>query len=372
MNIYHIHTDPKFINDSLHFDVEDYNNTIVYVGNSGDVKNQTPFPFICIPNTLNVVTKISKICKDAQMVVLYDLSTEKIALANKLPKEVKILWRFFGHELYSRKQKDFLSDSSLELLKQHKVSLFNKVKTLFSFKFKRLVQQLVYKHNYNFEQAVKRIDIFLCLFEEEFKMLNTHFKGLPEFIQIPLFKTEIKLESYVYTQNKSKLIIGNSRNEYNNHIEILEITQKHKNLNLVLPFNYGSKSLYSRKVIEISKSQNIKVINDFMPYDAYVNLLKDSAALILNSYRQMAVGNVLIAIKNGMKIYLNNKNIVYKVLKDHHFHVFTIEDFKHDISLKNLSLSNNEVVHNFKIYNTLCKEYTLQDFKSKLEKKLHN
>ena len=86
----------------------------------------------------------------------------------------------------------------------------------------------------------------------------------------------------------------------------------------------------------------------------------------------MAVGNVLIAIKNGMKIYLNNKNIVYKVLKDHHFHVFTIEDFKHDISLKNLSLSNNEVVHNFKIYNTLCKEYTLQDFKSKLEKKLHN
>lgn len=372
MKIYHIHTDPKFINDSLHFDFEDYNNTIVYVGDSVDVKNQTTFPFICIPNTLNVVTKISKICKDAQMIVLYDLSTEKIALANKLPKNIKILWRFFGHELYSRKQKDFLSDNSLELLKQQKTSLFNKVRNLFSFKFKRLARQVVFKDNYNFEQAIKRIDIFLCLFEEEFKILKTIFKGLPEFVQIPIFKTEIKLELLDHTNNKNKLIIGNSRNVYNNHIDILEITQNHKTLNLVLPFNYGSKSLYSRKVEEIALSQNVKVIKDFMPYDAYAILLKDSAAFILNSYRQMAVGNVLIAIESGMKLYINKKNIVYKVLKDHHFHVFTIEDFKHDISLKNLHLSEKEVVHNFKVYNTLCKKYTLQNFKINLETKLCN
>ncbi len=370
MKIYHIHTDPKFINDSLHFDFEDYSNTIVYVGNSTEVENQTSFPLICIPKTINLVTKICKLCKDTQMVVLYDLSTEKIALANKLSKDVKILWRFFVYELYCRKQKDFLSDNTLELLKQQKTSLFDKVKTSFSFKFRRLVQQVVYRHNYNFEQAVKRIDIFLCLFEDEFKMLNTHFKGLPEFVQIPVFKREIKLESFEYTQNKSKLIIGNSRNVYNNHIEILEITKKYKNISLVLPFNYGPESLYSRKVKEIAKGQNIKIIDFFMQYDAYEKLLKDSTALVLNTYRQMAIGNVLIAIKNGLKLYLNKKNCVYKILMKHKFHVFTIEDFKHDIDLKNLSLSDKEIIHNFEVYNSICKEYKLQDFKNMLEKKL--
>jgi len=370
--VYHIHSDPKFINDSLNFDFEDYNNTIVYIGDSADVKNQTPFPFICIPNTLNVVTKISEICKDAQMVVLYDLNTEKIALANKLSKKVKVLWRFFGHELYGRKQKDFLSDNSLELLKQQKTSLFNKIRMSFSHRFKRSLQVVLFNYNYNFEEAVKRVDVFLCLFEEEFNILSTTYKGLPKFVQIPIFKTEIQLELFEYTHNKNKLIIGNSRNVYNNHIDILEITQKHRNLNLVLPFNYGSKSLYSRKVEEIAESQNIKVIKDFMPYEAYVNLLKNSAALVSNSYRQMAVGNILIAIRYGINLYLNKKNSVYKVLKNHNFYVFTIEDFKHDISLKNLSLSENEVVHNFKVYNTLCKKYTLYDFKIKLEEKLCN
>ena len=372
MIIYHIHTDPKFINDSLHFDFEDYNNTIVYFGNSADVKNQTSYPFICIPNTLNVVTKISKICKDAQMVVLYDLNTEKIALANKLSKEVKILWRFFGHELYGRTQKDFLSDNSLELLKQQKTSFFNKIRISFLYRFKRSIQIVLFNYNYDFEQAVKRIDIFLCLFEEEFKLLNTTFKDLPEFVQIPIFKTEIKLDSHKYTKNKNTLIIGNSRNVYNNHLDILEITQKHKNLNLVLPFSYGTKSIYSKKVAEIAESQNIKVIKDFMPYDAYVSLLKNSAALVSNSYRQMAVGNILIAIRYGMKLYLNKKNSVYKVLKNHSLYVFTIEDLKHDISLKNLSLSKNEVVHNSEVYNILCKKYTLHDFKIKLEEKLCN
>lgn len=372
MIVYHIHSDPKFINDSLHFDFEDYINTIVYIGNSAEIKNQTPFHLIAIPKSINVVTKISKICKDAQMVVLYDLNTEKIALANKLSKEVKILWRFFGHELYGRKQKDFLSDNSLELLKQQKTSLFNKIKMSFSHRFKRSLQIVLFNYNYNFEEAVKRIDIFLCLFEEEFKLLNTHFKGLPEFVQIPIFKSEIKLDLHKNTQNKNKLIIGNSRNAYNNHLDILEITRKHKNLNLVLPFSYGTKSIYSKKVAEIAESQNIKVIKDFMPYDAYVNLLKNSAALVSNSYRQMAIGNIQIAIRYGMKLYLNKKNSVYKVLKNHNFHVFTIEDFKHDISLKNLSLSEKEVVQNFKVYNTLCKEYTLQNFKIKLEEKLCN
>ena len=370
--IFHIHTDPKFINDSSNFDFEDYNNTIIYIGDSTEIKNQTSFLVIYIPDSLNVVNKISEICKVAQMVILYDLSAEKIALANKLPKDVKILWRFFGHELYGRIQKHFLSSQTIKLLNQQKLNLFYRVKISFLFRLKRFIQKIVLKHNYNFEQALKRIDVFLGLFEEEYKLLNTYFEGLPEFVQIPIFKTEIKLDLYENIQHKDKLIIGNSRNIYNNHMEILELTQKYKNLNLILPFSYGIKSFYSTTVYKTAKKQGVKVISDFMPYKAYINLLKESAAFVLNSYRQMAVGNVLIAIKNGTKIYLNKKNSVYKILKDRNFHVFTIEDFKKDLGLKNTSLSNNEVVHNFKIYNSLCKEYTLEDFKNKLEEKTCN
>ena len=370
--IFHIHTDSKFINDSSNLDFKNYNNTIVYIGNCIEIKNQTSYPVVCISNSLNVVNKVSKICREAQIVVLYDLSAEKIALANKLPEDVKILWRFFGHELYGRKQKYFLSTQTINLLNHQKINLIRKLKISFAFRLKRFMQKIVLKHNYNFEQAINRIDVFLGLFEEEYELLNTCFKGLPEFVQIPIFKSEINLDLKENTQYKNKLIIGNSRNIYNNHVEILEITQKHKNLNFILPFSYGSKSFYSATVYKIAKKQCVKVISDFMPYEAYINLFKESTAIVLNSYRQMAVGNILIAIKNGMKLYLNTRNIVYKILKDHNFYIFTIDDFEQDLGLKNTRLSDAEVTHNIKVYNSLCKEYTIQDFKNKLEEKLCN
>lgn len=372
MKVFHIHTDIKFLNDSLHFNFENYNNTIIFLGNENELPSNSTFPVICVPNSLTAISKINKLCKNAQIVVLYDLNDIKIALANKLPKNIKVLWRFFGHELYGRKQHEFLSEKTINIIQQQKVSFFIKVKNSIYYRFRKVIQNILFKYNYNFEQAVQRIDIFLCLFEEEYNFLNANFKNLPQFVQIPIFKSLINLTSFVKEKNGGKIIIGNSRNIYNNHIDIFNITKRFKNFNFVLPFNYGSKSIYSEKVEVIAKTQNITIIKSFLQLEAYEGLMDESVAFVLNSYRQMAVGNILIAIKKGMKLYLNKNNIVYKVLKNSNFYIFSIEDLEKDLELKNVKLSEKQVIHNFKAYNNLCNKYTLHDFKTKLEEKLCN
>jgi dTDP-N-acetylfucosamine:lipid II N-acetylfucosaminyltransferase len=372
LKVYHIHTDKKFLKDSLNFNFKDYHNTIIYIGNDEINNSISNFSIICFKDNINTISKLTKLCKDVQVVVLYDFNDIKIALTNRLPQKIKIIWRFFGHELYGRKQNNFLSKNTLLYLNKEKKtkSFFDKVKIAVPYRFNRFLRVKFYGYNYDFEKSLKRVDLFLGLFKEEYVLLNSIFKNLPDFLQIPIFSNKISLGSLDNIALKDKILLGNSRNIYNNHLDLLEITKDNSNFKYILPFNYGSESFYSKKVEEIAKTQNIYVLNNFMEYKVYENLLKECSAFILNSYRQMAVGNILIAIKSGMKLYLNKKNIVYEVLKNNNFHVSLIEDFKTDLKLNNISLSKEEIIHNYNANNTLCDKYTLQDFKTRLEEKI--
>jgi len=99
--IIHIHTDLKFINDSNRFinDIYENENFIIGGGNTHsnyDI-NTTFFDF-----SKKNLKKIINYCKSVDFVILYDLNFAKAYIANRLPKKVKIIWRFFGLELYSK------------------------------------------------------------------------------------------------------------------------------------------------------------------------------------------------------------------------------------------------------------------------------
>jgi hypothetical protein len=72
-----------------------------------------------------------------------------------------------------------------------------------------------------------------------------------------------------------------------------------------------------------------------MPIAEYNILLQKTDALVINSSKQMALGNIFIAIQNGLKIYLNKNNDILNWLISNNLHVFTIKDFEIDLKLGN-------------------------------------
>jgi hypothetical protein len=368
MKILHIHTDPKFIIDSQNFDFENFENLVVFVNIKKSLNIKSVFPIVEIENNFKAISKIKKLCENMDLLVIYDLDPFKIALINSLDLKIKIIWRFFGHELYSKNKEKYYSESTIKHSISFKTSFFNRIITSFNYRFNLIIKTYILKNDYEINAAIIRTNFFMGLFKEEYDELKLLFEVLPTFLQVPLFNKKIQLEKEIINKKlKNQILIGNSRNNYNNHLDILNISKKFPNYKYILPFSYGYESKYSEKVKMEANNCGSIVLNQFLNYDEYQDLYNSSDCLVINAYRQMAVGNIMIGLQKGLKIYLNEKNIVFKILLENDFIISNVLDLENDFINNNICLSKEEMIHNINSYNSMNDKYSLKDFKIQID-----
>jgi len=378
----HIHTNYKFIIGSNTFNGKYFENKIIII--EGDTLYSGPFreQAIFFKDTISDINKIIKICENADLVVLYGLELIKAKIAIKLPKHVKIGWRFFGYELYGKQKNIILSKKTKQTIKLDYLKNPFKVfkKGLRRLKFYYYLIKFGINPNTLFNMAKKRINYFLVLSKEEYSYLKSFFE-LPSYIKLPIgsniIYSEEVLNSSLNLKQKGKapiIIVGNSRNMNNNHLDIIDLIEKNRNkekYDFILLFNYGSERYYATVVRQnLIGKEYFKTIEDFMSIEDFQLLYKKSSALVINGYRQMAVGNVLEGFKNGVKIYLNKKNVMLQWFKNEGFHIFTIEDFEDDLKNNNIFLKQDEAQHNIKQLINYSNKYTLDDFQQLLYKQI--
>ena len=357
LKIVHIHSNHAFVSSSSCFENEKFQNEFIYLGkeiNYNGLYASSLSYYSYSPNDLN---KVIQICNKSDIVVLYNLDFAKSYISNRLDKEVMIFWRFFGEELYSRLTKIVLSNSTLENLK---------FKTSTKEQLIKLVDILRFKTTkyHEFEKSLDRINYFLGLAIDEYYYLDNYFDNLPEFIQLPYLLNQGELQPF--TSKKNRVIVGNNRSPYNNHLDIINIISRHSTISdieFLLLFNYGQENDYTEKVLQESKNiGNLKILYDYLPFSDFQKMYEDVGALVINSYRQMAMANIFTAIRSGVKVYLNSKNEIYHWLVKEEFFVFSIEEFEIDLSKSELTLTKNQVTHNIKQIETLKQKYNVVNF----------
>ncbi|MCK4662714.1 MAG: hypothetical protein KAT68_07610 [Bacteroidales bacterium] len=381
LKVIHIHTDYKFINNSNFFNGKYFENRIVIIERdkpySGPFRENATF----LKNTKHDIDQIIKICKDADLVVFYELELIKEKIALRLPKYVKIAWRFFGYELYGKQRDIVLSKKTKQALRINYSKNPFKIFKVFFRKIKTYFSLFIFSGSPNilFYRASLRVNFFLALSFEEYNYLSSYYK-LPVFIKLP-FKNKIYNENVLHTnltlKRKEKfpiIIVGNSRSEYNNHLDIIDLIDKNRNkekYNFTLLLNYGSEKKYTSIVRQnIIRKKYFKTIEDFMSIEDFKLLYKKTSALVINSYRQMAGANVLEGFQNGVKIYLNEKNVMLQWFKNEGFYIFTIEDFEDDLKNDNIFLTQEEAQYNIHQYRNLSKKYTVDEFQQILYNKI--
>ena len=107
----------------------------------------------------------------------------------------------------------------------------------------------------------------------------------------------------------------------------------------------------------------LSMLTSFVPATEYEMLYSRAAAFVFNGWRQMAMGNIFIALNNSVKVYLNKKNTAYNWLKSEGFSIFTIEDFEKDITNGNFFLSEKDANNNIKSLDLLSEKYSYQQFR---------
>lgn len=366
--IIHIHTDPKFINSSHNIEGEEFENIIILIGSKGKYNGIHKNFIKYYDYSLNGFRKLISLCKTMNMVILYSLDFPKAYIANRLPKSVIVIWRFFGTELYSRIPEHVHSKKTKEILKfeeRHHLNLW--LKRIFSNYLGIIKYRAISTSEIN-KAIFIRTDFFLGLFRSEYLFLKSFWEDLPPFLQINL--PPYSKANTLKKRKTNLVILGNNRRPYNNHLDILE-GLKGKNINhlkFLLIFNYGSTGMYSEAVKkEANKIDEIKILEDFLSLKMFKELYAQADAFVLNGQRQMAMGNILEAFQNNVKIYLNKQNVIYPWLKESGFMVFTIDNFFSDIESNNLVLSEREILINQQQLIELTSKYNKTEFNKSLK-----
>ncbi|GGO78009.1 hypothetical protein GCM10011348_08880 [Marinobacterium nitratireducens] len=141
------------------------------------------------------------------------------------------------------------------------------------------------------------------------------------------------------------VLVGNSADPSNNHIEAFERLSCVDNLEMRVysPLSYG-KNRYSEKVEDSGIrffGENFKAVKDFMPYEDYLCFLKTKDVAIFNHDRQQALGNIINLLGMGKVVFLRSDIATWDYMQNLGLTVFDVRDIQEMASIVSLDLSEN-------------------------------
>jgi hypothetical protein len=295
-----------------------------------------------------------RIAKNADWVIIHGMNDvwAEFILKNK---NIKILYVIWGAEIYGNRYlyaKNILGEKTKNLLENNsKFSLKDFLKMKFnSFRYgKSKSKEEVQLLN---KQAIQKIENIAILYKEE---IEGFYKNEILIKPINYLKFGYYPFEYFMDQVDSKvklgnnILIGNSSSYSNNHLEVFEHIKTFdlEDKKLIVPLSYGDPVL-SKQLLSKGQSllkDNFYPILDFMPLSAYTKLMQTCNVVIMNHYRQQAVGNIISAVYLGAKVFLNKENSAYLYLKGLGCHIYEITE---DLNSHNdlLGLTDIEINHN--------------------------
>lgn len=349
MKILHISTDNKFVEHAYTvFEIAFPKKNEVWVFSKTSTLNFVTINSarVILVNFLNRWTpKVAKkYYQDYDLVFIHSLNDFLYPEIFNIPKRIPIIWLGWGYDYY-----DFLiKKDSLLLPETRKIA----------YKNYKLRVRLIINNNAGFflkilgiykpkEKAVKRLSFFSPVLPNEYEMVRQarKWQSFPEHVLWNYGALEEHfIKGYEDEQvHDNAILIGNSASHTCNHKEILDFLYKSGFLNrqIIVPLSYGDKD-YGEKIVAIGSQyfgERFKSLKDFMKVQDYVAIIKQCGYVIMNHKRQQAIGNIVIMLYFGARVFLREENPAYSFFKDLGIAITSVQELEKKISLLDEPLS---------------------------------
>lgn len=340
--ILHIATDEKFIDSAIYqFEcIRKNENRYIIINNSSRLKYiKSKNPNIKIyPDSNQSIDSIIDEMYNKELIVFHGLDYFKNKVILKSSPTVKIMLLFWGKEVYQYhpKFKYIIYDSRTKRI------VF---KNIFIDKIKELLKPIVYKFTRSNItpreaniKALLRVNYFGSGLKTEFNYLknleilsSSYFK----YLYYPLeYILGNKINKHITGNN---ILLGNSASASNNHLEAFDFFNDIdiKDKKVYIPLSYGD-SQYAKKIETVAHklfSSNSLPLKEFLPIEEYNSIQLSCRYLVLNNYRQQAMGNIVISLWMGAKVFLNKRNILFKSFQDIGITIFDIESLGYELQI---------------------------------------
>lgn len=359
----HIVPDDKFIDCAIDlFDSTSVENRYVCLVDS------IPYAFRYVKNITRVecikTEEAEMLWNDfsVDMFCFHTLDYSKYQYLLSIPKTKKILWLSWGYDLYAQCQDcpPVLNIPCFKPLTQKYVG-YKSWKTYikewlhFILHLESSIRRL-YKSKQSERRAIRlqrqvfeRVDYISTVLPIEYDMLRKNTGTRAQYFPFQYSSRKKTQDVPQMSKKADSILVGNSATMTNNHLDILSLLEQRGITNVIqMPLSYGDE-YYAEYLKQVAASSKLKInpILNFMEKEEYMSFLTHCKALVLGCVRQQALGNVLMMLSQGSKVFLYEDSIDYKYLKSAGLVVFTIEN---DLTKENMNtpLTEQEIVINRK------------------------
>lgn len=126
------------------------------------------------------------------------------------------------------------------------------------------------------------------------------------------------------------ILVGNSNSLTNNHeyafrqLAGLQLGER----KVIVPLSYNGKPAYRKTILEAGEKafgEKFMPLTQFMPLAEYNRLMQTASVAIYGNWRQEAIGNIIIALYLGAKVFIAARNPVLAWARAMGLHVFELE-----------------------------------------------
>ena len=351
-SIVHIATEEKFVRTALLQFSRAFpgRNTFYLISKKNNlIKNQSSLDdkIVLVEENEDALKSLAKSFSSNSVFIFHGFNYYSSLLALSLPPNAVIAWIVLGMEIYNNSELQGRQDNLLGPLTS---SVFNsEPKSLIKNKASALLHNILVKVRRKkptkgqlISKALKKATFCGILYREEFENMQRITKQNFKFFHFCFYPIELMLSDRNTRINGNNILIGNSASKTNNHLEAFQKLQSFRlsQQKIIVPLSYGDKQ-YAQEINRRGKENfgdDFDGILDFMPLKIYNSYVQSCGIVIMNHYRQQAVGNVLVMLWMGAKVFLDERNTLFHYLKRIGIKVFS--------AASDLSASNPECLEN--------------------------
>lgn len=293
-----------------------------------------------------------------ESIIIHYLSIYAAKFINKI-EHPKIYWIEWGGDLYNT----FLEFKGYKLYEDE--DLINKVN------HENIPYRLFKIYKYIKRKKTLRI-LYPAVNKVKYFVPDSMYDEYPLFLKYYPEFSHLKYRSFFYypideilgpdlinkTCEEHSIIVGNSCSFTGNHLAVLH---KLKDLNvdnkIIVPLSYSGNAEYKELIVNYGNKafgNSFISVTDYLPLNEYNKLLLSAGVFIYGSFRQEAVGNILIALYLGGKVFLDSRNPLLKFYKSLGLTIFSIDELPNENL--NAKLPTDDILNNKRI---LMEKYSL-------------
>jgi hypothetical protein len=276
-------------------------------------------------------------------VIIHFMSDDSARFVNKIEHD-RIAWIEWGGDMYNV----LLAKRGFKLYRDEKLVINCKQPKLPYTLYKLLRPFIKYDVYLIHYKAVKKCKYFIPdSMEGEYELLLNYFPEFSHLERRSIFYYPI----HEILGNLSKsltsggaIMVGNSASYTNNHPYILDRLHECGFNGLInMPLSYPKSTRYVHKIINYGKNlfgEQFVPITDYMSLEQYNKLMLSVNSFIYGNLRQEAVGNILIALYIGGRVFLEKTNPLYSYYLNKGLIIYSIEEMTNSLLVRPMQPEN--------------------------------